>query len=377
MFNNILKPFLQPICASVAHRGPYPQSAAIPNVTFSNLTLDKDITGPDYASGDQWAGTWADDGHLYMGWGDGTGFGHRGEWRDPAMTFMGLARIEGTPPHHRGVNVWGGFKPISRNGSLYVNRDPQPINLKPADGLICLDGTLYWYAERKSDGRVDGQLLTSTDYGRNWKDHGRFFQEDGKFAFTGIIQCGQNYTDAPDHLGHYLYMFDGGTKAEDHPYYSRTDMLLARIPLNDLLNRKAVEFFNGKPRNPSWTSDIHQAKPVFEDRRGVNAHVSCTYNKAIDRYILLTMHSNEGFKKGFGIFESERPWGPWSTVYYTNKLEELAPGLTQLINLSLPSKWISLDGRSMWLVFSGRPSDPFYSFNLIKVNLDVLDAPFN
>ena len=70
------------------------------------------------------------------------------------------------------------------------------------------------------------------------------------------------------------------------------------------------------------------------------------------------MHSHgEGSSKidnaGFGMFESDRPWGPWSTIYYTDHLESFVPGLKLLINLSLPSKWISADGRSMWLVFSG------------------------
>lgn len=369
--NAIVKPFLLPICESVTRRGPYPQSACLSRVTFSDLILDKDLHGPEYASGDQWAGTWADDGNLYMGWGDGTGFNHRGNWRDPATAFMGLARIEGTPPHHRGVNVWGGYQPESQAGALYVNRDPQPLNLKPADGLIALNGTMYWYAERKSDGRVDCQLLTSSDYGRTWKDHGRFFQENGKFAFTGIIQFGRNYADIPGYLGDYLYLFDGGTKAENNPHYARTNMLLARIPLNDLLNRRAVEFFAGTEGNLSWTRAINEAKPVFADPQGVNAHVSCTYNKALDRYLLLTTHSHGEPKKGFGIFESDRPWGPWSTVYYTDKLNDFVPGLTELISASLPSKWIAPDGRSMWLVFAGRPSDPFYSFNLIKVNLEV------
>ena len=86
---------------------PYPQSAYISGVTFGDLILDKDTNGPDYASGDQWAGTWADDGHMYMGWGDGRGFGHRGDWGDPSNSFMGLARVEGAPPNHQGFNVWG------------------------------------------------------------------------------------------------------------------------------------------------------------------------------------------------------------------------------------------------------------------------------
>ena len=31
---------------------------------------------------------------------------------------------------------------------------------------------------------------------------------DGKFAFTEVIQFGQNYSDFPSNLGQYLYMFD-------------------------------------------------------------------------------------------------------------------------------------------------------------------------
>jgi CubicO group peptidase (beta-lactamase class C family) len=369
----VIEPFIRPVCESIAERDaqPYPQSTYISGMTFGDIILDKDVNGPDYASGDQWAGTWADDGHMYMGWGDGTGFGHRGGWRDRWTSFMGLARIEGMPPNHQGFDVWGGYESESQSGALYVNQEPQTLNLKPGDGLIFLNGTMYWYAERKSDGRLDCQLWTSTDYGRNWTDHGRFFQENGKFAFTGVIQFGQNYSDFPSDLGKYLYMFDGGTKNENHPHYSRTGMLLARIPLNDLLNRDAVEFFDGTPGNPSWASDIHQAKPVFEDQNGVNAQVSCTYNKAIGRYILLTTHKVVDVKEGFGIFESEWPWGPWRTVYYTDNLDEFVPGLTNLINVSAPSKWVSDDGKTLWLVFSGRPSDPMYSFNLIQVILDV------
>lgn len=179
------------------------------------------------------------------------------------------------------------------------------------------------------------------------------------------------YLDFPGNLGQYLCMFDGGTKAENHPQYSRTGLLLARIPLDDLLNRNAVEFFNGTPGNPSWSSSIDQAKPVFEDRNGINAQVSCTFNKALDRYMLLAAHKVEGTRDSFGIFESRRPWGPWSTVYYTDDLNEFVPGLTVLINVSAPSKWISSDGKALWLVFSGRPSDPMYSFNLIQVTLNV------
>ena len=141
--------------------------------------------------------------------------------------------------------------------------------------------------------------------------------------------------------------------------------------MNDLLNRHAVEFFNGTSDNPSWTTDIDLAEPVFEDPNGIGAQVSCTYNRAIGRYLLLAKHKVVGVDEGFGMFESDRPWGPWRTVYYTDNLDDFVPGLTILINVSAPSKWISNDGKTLWLVFSGRPSDPMYSFNLLQATLDV------
>ena len=43
---------------------------------------------------DNWPTTWADDGHLYAGYGDGRGF----EPLVPAKLSLGFARIAGTPP---------------------------------------------------------------------------------------------------------------------------------------------------------------------------------------------------------------------------------------------------------------------------------------
>ena len=104
---------------------PYPQSTYISGVTFGDLILDKGVNGPEYASGDQWAATWVDDGHVYTGWGDGRGFGYRGRAGDPSNCFMGLARVSGVPPNPQGINVWGGHEPESRVGGLYVHDDPQ------------------------------------------------------------------------------------------------------------------------------------------------------------------------------------------------------------------------------------------------------------
>jgi len=54
------------------------------------------------------------------------------------------------------------------------------------------------------------------------------------------------------------------------------------------------------------------------------------------------------FKGGLGIFDGPEPWGPWTTVYYTEEWD-VGPGETS----SFPTKWMSEDGRTCYLLFSG------------------------
>jgi hypothetical protein len=69
----------------------------------------------------------------------------------------------------------------------------------------------------------------------------------------------------------------------------------------------------------------------------------------IRRYLLALGIDHEG---EWGIFDAPEPWGPWTTAYYTEYW-----GLGRTHYYRLPSKWISPDGRTMYLVFSGRTYD--------------------
>jgi hypothetical protein len=52
-----------------------------------------------------------------------------------------------------------------------------------------------------------------------------------------------------------------------------------------------------------------------------------------------------------GVEDAPEPWGLWTTVYVT---EEWDVGLGE--TSSFPPKWMSADGRSLHLVFSGDDS---------------------
>jgi hypothetical protein len=59
-------------------------------------------------------------------------------------------------------------------------------------------------------------------------------------------------------------------------------------------------------------------------------------------------HEGRRFAGGFGIYDAAAPWDPWTTVFYTEDWD-VGPGETS----SLPTKWMSRDGKTCHLVFSG------------------------
>jgi CubicO group peptidase (beta-lactamase class C family) len=348
---------------------PYPPSTFVEGITFRERIID------GVTSGDQWATTWADDGHLYSAWGDGTGFGYRGDWNDRWTTYLGVPRVEGYPPNHKGRNIWGGYQPESDAPAYYRNRELDE-NLKPNSSLVCIDSVLYLYAVRRKAG-THGEwslcrLLTSEDHARTWTDHGVLFEEPkGRFANVFTVQYGKDYTGIASFQGDYAYLYGMENKNQK----VNKGLLLARCDKRRLKERDAYEFFSGTPEKPSWTEDLSKAKSVFHCDDGVSWWASCTYNNPLGRYILITTHPPFAGRfndhKGFGMFESQRPWGPWKTLVYTRDVGNIIDGMTEGISYVLPSKWISDGGKTMWMVFAGRPSNPFYSFNLIKLRLQL------
>jgi len=83
-----------------------------------------------------------------------------------------------------------------------------------------------------------------------------------------------------------------------------------------------------------------------------------TYVAALSRYLLVQPVPSElskdragrldtRFAGGLAVFDASKPWGPWTTAFYTDQWD-VGPG----DSASFPSKWISADGRLLHLVFS-------------------------
>lgn len=304
---------------------PYPMSSVITALTWTDATA----IVYQAAGSDNWPITWADDGEQYTAYGDGWGF----DPPVPAKLSLGFAKVSGDPPGI-GVNIrssTGELKGDGRSG-------------KKASGMLMADGILYCFLRNADNNGRQSQLAWSSDYAATWTRSPWKFAELGYPCF---LNFGQNYDGARDG---YVYVYSPDTPSA----YNETDtVVLARVPTGSITIRGAYEFFAGLDAegDPVWSGDINQRKAVFTFVGGCN-RIDVTYNAPLRRYLLVTRsRAQAGGKNQFSIYDAPEPWGPWTTVFYTENWD-VDPGESAHI----PSKWISSDGKTCHLVFAGSDS---------------------
>lgn len=309
-------------------KAPYPPSKVIAGITWApKESIIRLANGSD-----NFPLTWADDGHLYTTWGDGNGFSN------VPRRSMGYARIEGTPPRVNGVDI------RSEQETLGDGRKG-----KKGWGLLCVDDVLYLWMGH-ADGRGgQAQLAWSRDHAKTWEQAQWRFSE---FGLVGFVNFGQNYEDAQDN---YVYAYSHDGPKADTP---ADRFVLMRVPEDQIASRDAYEFFAGLDdhQRPLWSSDITERSSVFEHRDGC-LRSAMSWNAKLRRYLWWQHvpqppgHKDRGdtrFEGGFGVYDAPHPWGPWTTVFFTPRWD-IGPGE----HGDFPTKWISPDGRSAQLVFSG------------------------
>ena len=105
---------------------------------------------------------------------------------------------------------------------------------------------------------------------------------------------------------------------------------------------------------------MRERQPLI--RAGECYRPSMTFDAPLNRFLLVHTKPNARsrdvagkidvrFHGGLAIYEAPAPWGPWAVAFESDEWD-VGPGDAA----SLPSKWISTDGRGLHLVFSGDDS---------------------
>ena len=323
-----------------------------------------------YGNADTWYPSWASDGNLYSPWTDGkvngigansNGLGHDG------IGTTGQAKIVGDSPLALTIT----------DVKTYSN-DCRPYGGRYPCGTLVHNGTWYYgtYCLADSNGNPGSSLnwdilgpfvgfRYSKDFGATWTDtphtpsaplFGEPAEPNGpvEVGVPHFVDFGRNMEHSPD--GKAYLVAHGAHRLDPHPrpanlsWITADHVNLVRVkPSPETINTKsAYEHFGGHDAQgrPVWTRDLARIRPLAE----WNNHAGCvtmTYNAPLKRYLLcITDGGNTISRYHTYILESPRITGPWRLVTFLKNFGE------QAYFVNIPSKFISADGRTAWLLYS-------------------------
>jgi len=349
---------------TAVHAAPNPPQSTF----FATVQEESYSTYQMPGDGDLWPSCWADDNNLYAANGDGTAFTSSIDRFD-----MAVSRISGMPPNLTGATI------ATDVGTNWIGAG---YNRKPT-GMLCANNALYLAFQNLQTQTFDAapvaSIAKSVDHGATWTwDINAPMFSNSVFTTIFFLDYGKNSAHAIDRYV-YAYGFDTNWREQQKLY-------LARVPRDSVQTRSSWQFFTGTDiiGNPGWSSDISAKVPVLEDDRQLypktfgtfccnNASVlgqgGVVYNAPLNRYIFTSWsYATHEF------YESPTPWGPWS-LFMSKDFGpmQLSQNRGQY-GTSIPSKYISADGKTMYVQSNVCCSGDSYSFALRKLSVQPYTA---
>jgi hypothetical protein len=191
---------------------------------------------------------------------------------------------------------------------------------------------------------------------------------DGVFTTVLFLDYGKDYGHAPDDWV-YAYGLDGNWRDSfDDSVADPPDLYLARMPKTGIQDRATWEFYTGaKDDTPTWSPAIDDRRPVLHDDRHlypdlekgarnltVISQGGVVYDAPLQRYLYTSWTEYT-----FEFYDAPQPWGPWTL--FASKDFGPYPWTNEAhggYGLSIPSKFMSDDGLSMWLQSNVCPCAP-------------------
>jgi len=346
---------------------PFEPSTDIVGISFTGKSSN-------YRMADTWYFSWASDDKLYSPYTDGS---------TPRLDGSRDASVSWKEPFTTGQAVAEGDDPV--NLKIYslglTHSPPEPYGGRYPCGSLVHDGTWYYgtyclapYGTTNFGDEVFnwpwlGPLVgfrISEDKGRTWTDcehtpEKPLFGETGmwghpvKIGAPHFVDFGKNMEHSPDG---YAYLVGHGAEYPDEKprfanlsWISGDQVYLIRVkPSKENINDPGkYEFFGGydEEENPVWTKDFNAIEPMVDWNNNCGC-VTITYNETLKKYIMCITNGWPTVEKmDTYILESDQVTGPWKLVTYMKDFGE------QGYFVNFPTKFISADGRSAWICYSG------------------------
>ncbi|RPI41052.1 MAG: DUF4185 domain-containing protein [Bacteroidetes bacterium] len=353
---------------------PFEQSGEFSGIRFLGIKSG-------YHYGDTWYPTWASNDTLYSPWTDGKtrrldGYTDWSQsWVDPKQITTGQGVIVGDDPLTMIAYSIG----LDKSSPAFPYRGRYPC------GSLVYNGVWYYgtyILDPAGPARYGDQIFNSpwigafvgfrysTDYGHTWTPCPHtpadpIFGETGLYGYPvkigspHFVDFGKNMQHSPDGKA---YMVAHGADTSDTRWRFGNDswitgdqVYLIRVtPSIETINdASCYEFYGGRDAkgDPVWTGDFGKIKPLLEWNNNMGC-VTITYNAPLKNYIMcVTDGGNTYSRMNTYLLESDHLTGEWKLVTYMKAFGE------QGYFVNIPSKFISKEGTTAWLLYSANYSD--------------------
>jgi len=327
--------------------------------------------------GDTWYPTWASNDTLYSPWTDGKtkrldGYTDWSQsWVDQVHITTGQGVIIGDDPLCLKAYSIG----LDKSSPAFPYHGRYPCGSLIYNGVwyygtYCLDPAGYTeYGDKIINWPWLGPFVgfrTSKDYGHRWEEcphtpEKPIFGETGIYGYPvkigapHFVDFGKNMQHSPDGkaylVAHGADTTDTKWRFWNNSWITGDQVYLLRVTpsIENINDASKYEFYGGKDANgdPVWTHDFEKIKPLLEWNNNMGC-VTITYNAPLKKYIMcVTDGGNTYSRMNTYLLESDHITGTWRMVTYMKNFGE------QAYFVNIPSKFISKDGKTAWLLYSG------------------------
>lgn len=299
--------------------------------------------------GDVFPTIWADDGNQYTMVNDGA----TNVTVPGALWRQSVARIRGNPPHLRFNHVGNPHNPPPHTFAQiagHPNLWSGPLGRHYSSGLVEANHVFFATEQNtwnwSGNGRFRGLagIAYSSDHGRDWRFANKPFPAPlGNLSWV-IRGRGGFYPDG--------WVYAIGSERE----FDASTLLMGRSrpDIADMTDPSRWQWYSGSSSTgPTFSSSFAHAVPLLSWSDHIT-YPEMAYDSPINRYLLTFTFSYATKPPGVWrngmdlvILEAPEPWGPFSFVAHESNF-----GPSNGYSAGFPIKWISADGRDLWLKWS-------------------------
>jgi hypothetical protein len=230
--------------------------------------------------------------------------------------------------------------------------------------------TENWKNERWIDGRTARTDFFGTD------------KDPRRFNVLHAVVFGQDNAGSPEGK---IYLSGHGQVKGGKSNWDKGDAIyLCRVEARPgaVTRPEAYEFFGGRDEKgrPQWVGDVRKSEPILEWKNHLGSE-SITYIPALRKYLMTVARLRENESNLpynlLTFWEADAITGPYRLVHY---LRDWGP---QAYFPNIPAKFLSADGRTLWLCvscnYSTKEQKPFgcrYAASFHEIVLEMKDDPW-